>query len=119
MNETNLRTLVMMLRGAPQGYTRKEIAARLGVGDRMARQLIEDVVASGELPIICDRGESRNEEGRYRIARQDEIGLVNLELAELRARALSAFRRAKGLRMAFAESYQASALWLDEVEGIE
>ena len=113
------RQLVMMLKGTPEGYTRQQIAARLKTNDRAARQAIEELVTSGELPIVCDRGESRNEEGRYRIARQDEVELVNREVAELRARALSLFRRAKGLHDAFERSHQAAALWLDDLEGIE
>lgn len=107
--------LARLLKGNRDGYTRQEIAARLDLNDRAARQVIEDLVASGELPVVCDRGPNGRQEGHYRIARADEVEVVNTEIRELRNRALSALKRAKGLHLAYQEQHQASSLFLEDV----
>ena len=92
----HLRTL---LKGNPNGLTRAELAYRLHQPDRAVRQLIEDTVAAGELPIVADR--TNGGEARYRIAGKDEIDLITNEHHELTSRALSLHRRAKGLLLAW------------------
>ncbi len=108
-------TLAMRLQGTTDGYTRSQIASLLGVSDRAARQLIEDLVSWGALPLLCDRGESGREEGRYRIAKQHEVERVNRELNELTSRGLSALRRAKGLRIAYQHAHNAGDMFLADV----
>lgn len=115
MNHLEKATLLRMLKGNRDGYTRQQIADRLNLSDRAARQAIEDVVSSGELPIVCDRGTTGREEGRYRVARADEVEIVNTEIRELRNRALSALKRAKGLHLAYQEQHQAASLFLEDV----
>jgi len=105
--------LKTLLQGSRQGLTRSQVAARLGVNDRAARQAIENLVASGELPIICDRSTG---EGHYRIAHEDEVELVNAELREHKARAMSSLRRMKGLHTAFLQRNHGAALFLEEPE---
>lgn len=116
VNGNDAQRLGMMLKGTPEGLTREQVAARLNVSDRAARQAIEDVVATGELPIICDRGDSGREEGRYRIAGPGEVQAVNQEIREHRNRAMSALRRAKGLHTAFLAQNHGAALFLDSPE---
>lgn len=108
-------TLAMRLKGTRDGLTRRQIADLLGVSDRAARQLVEDLTVWSALPILCDRGESGREEGRYRIATASEVERVNRELQELTSRGLSALRRAKGLRTAYQQTHQAGALFLADV----
>lgn len=107
--------LAMRLRGTTDGLTRRQIADTLGVSDRAARQLVEDLTAWGALAILCDRGESGREEGRYRVATASEVERVNRELNELSSRGLSALRRAKGLRTAYQQAHQAGSLFLADV----
>lgn len=113
--DQNAETAARLLRGRREGLTRRELADRLESDDRAARQAVEDLISSGFLPIVCDRGESGREEGRYRIAGPDEVERVNRELQELTSRGLSALRRAKGLRTAYQEQHQAGALFLADV----
>jgi hypothetical protein len=106
------RALLRALAGHARGFTREELAARLGLSDRRMRDLIEDVVATGAEPIICDRTGGA---GRYRIARSDEWDAVNRECAEDLARAVSMHRKAKGRRLAFQRKYTAGDLFLASV----
>lgn len=110
-----MNPVAQYIQGTRQGLTRAELAARTGMSDRQVRQAIEDLIASGAMPVICDRGESGREEGRYRIAGPHEVERVNRELNELTSRGLSALRRAKGLRLAYQEQHQAGALFLADV----
>jgi len=103
------------LRGTRDGMTRAQLADRTGMSDRAVRQAIEDLIATGELAVICDRGDTGREEGRYRIAGPDEVERVNRELQELTSRGLAALRRAKGLRTAYQQQHQAGALFLADV----
>jgi hypothetical protein len=103
--------LILLLRGSPKGYTREELQHRLRLGDRAIRQLIEDIVAGGHLPIVSD-----NATAHYRIAGRDEIELVNTEHHELQARALSLHRRAKGLLTAWQAYHQGGALFVPATE---
>lgn len=113
--EPKHRELMNYLQGNPTGYTREELARRLGTTDRGARQIIEEVVSSGALPIICDRGESGTKEGRYRIAGADEYDRVNDEIREHYNRAMSSLKRAKGLRLAYQQHHEASSMFLTDV----
>jgi hypothetical protein len=106
--------LILLLRGTPKGYTREELQHRLRLGDRAIRQLVEDLVAFGHLPIVADR--TAGGEARYRIAGRDEIDLVNTEHHELQARALSLHRRAKGLLNAWQAYHQGGALFMPVTE---
>jgi len=105
--------LERLIRGNRAGFTRAELANRLHQPDRAVRQLIEDTVASGRLPIVCDRASG---EGRYRIAGRDEIDLVTIEHSELQSRALSLHRRAKGLLNAWQAYHQGGALFVPATE---
>lgn len=98
-----------LMRGNPRGLTRTELAYRLRVPDRAVRQLIEDAVASGKLPIVADR--TNGGDARYRLAGRDEIDLVNAEHGELLSRALSLHRRAKGLLTAWEHTHNAGSLF--------
>jgi hypothetical protein len=102
--------LERLIKGSPRGLTRAELAYRLNQPDRAIRQLIEDAVASGRLPIVCDR--TSGGEGRYRLAKMDEIDLVNAEHTELHKRAVSLHRRSKGLLTAFQTYYQGGSLFM-------
>jgi len=104
--------LERLIRGTPRGLTRVELAHRLHQPDRAVRQLIEDAVASGRLPIVCDR--SAGGEGRYRLAKMDEIELVNAESDELYKRAVSLHKRHRGLLTAFQTFYQGGGLFVSE-----
>ena len=97
--------LRVLLLGNPRGLTRAQLTHRLNQPDRAVRQLIEDVVARGELPVVADR--TQGGEAHYRIAGRDEIELVTNEHRELVNRALSMHKRAKGLLLAW-ESHHAS-----------
>jgi hypothetical protein len=99
-----------IMRGNPKGFTRAELAYRLRLTDRQVRQLIEDAVASGALPIVADR--TAGSDARYRIARMDEIDLINAEHHETLSRALSLHRRAKGLLDAFQTFHQGGNLFM-------
>jgi hypothetical protein len=102
--------LERLIKGSPRGLTRAELAYRLNTPDRAVRQLIEDAVASGKLPIVCDR--TSGGEGRYRLAKMDEIDLINAEHTELHKRAVSLHRRSKGLLTAFQTYYQGGSLFM-------
>jgi len=103
--------------GSREGLTRQHLSARTGLSDRAVRQIIEELVCDSALPVICDRGDTGREEGRYRIAGAgpDEVERVNRELQELTSRGLAALRRAKGLRTAYQQQHQAGALFLADV----
>jgi hypothetical protein len=101
--------LERLIKGSPRGLTRAELAYRLNQPDRAIRQLIEDAVASGRLPIVCDR--TNGGEGRYRIARVDEVDLVRREIEELEARLKSLGKRITGLRRAHQEYHGAGSLF--------
>jgi predicted ArsR family transcriptional regulator len=108
--------LVLQLKGNPRGMTRTELAYRLRLGDRTVRQLIEDLVAGGHLPIVADRTDGG--EARYRIAGRDEIDLVATEHHELVSRALSLHRRAKGLLNGWQSYHQGGALFMPATEDL-
>jgi len=88
-------TLRAWLKNNERGYTREQLANVLHVDDRQVRRMIEVAVASGELPIICDR--DGGGEGRYRIAGADEVDRVRREHDELVDRARATLARARGL----------------------
>jgi predicted ArsR family transcriptional regulator len=98
-----------LMRGERRGLTRAELAYRLRIPDRAVRQLIEDSVASGKLPIVADR--TNGGEARYRLAGRDEIDLINAEHHELLSRALSLHRRAKGLLVAWEHTHNTGNLF--------
>jgi hypothetical protein len=101
--------LAVLLKGNRQGYTRSELAYRLRVPDRKVRQLVEDAIVQHGLPLVADR--SAGGEARYRLARSDEIDLVNAEHGELLSRALSLHRRAKGLLTAWEHTHNTGNLF--------
>ena len=109
---TSAEHLDRLVRGAPKGYTRQELAHRLRIPDRQVRQLIEDAVASAALPIVADR--TGGGEARYRLAGRDEIELVNTEVAEHHARAASSRRRAEGLRRGFMTFWETGSLFMHQ-----
>ena len=100
----------------PEGLTRQQGAQQLNTSDREFRRLVESAVASGWLPIIPDRGTTGQEEARYRIARADEVELLNAQVSELKARAIASHERARGLRDAFLAHHSAGALFTPDVE---
>ena len=104
--------LERLIRGNPRGLTRVELSHRLHLGDRTIRELIETAVADGRLPIVCDR--TSGGEGRYRLAKMDEIELVNAESDELYKRAVSLHKRHRGLLTAFQTFYQGGGLFVSE-----
>lgn len=104
--------LERMLRGTPEGLTRQDLVWRLKLPDRKVRQLIEDLVAGGHLPIVADR--TQGGEAKYRVPRADEIDLVNAEHAELQARAISLHERARGLVNAFQRHHATGSLFFHE-----
>jgi hypothetical protein len=106
--------LARLIRGEHRGFTRAELTHRLRMHDRQVRALIEDLVAGGHYPIVADR--TAGGEARYRIARRDEIDLVNAEAAELRSRAVSLIKRAKGLENSFMTHHEMGALFFSTVE---
>jgi hypothetical protein len=106
--------LILQLKGNPKGLTREELQHRLRLGDRAVRQLVEDLVAFGHLPIVADR--TAGGEARYRIAGRDEIELVTTEHHELQSRALSLHRRARGLLTAWQAYHQGGALFVPATE---
>lgn len=112
-----------LLLGNPEGITRQQGVRRLGLDgkdpDRKLRDLVADIVAAAWLPIVNDRGDTNNREGRYRIARSDEVDAVNREAAEIQARAMSLHARGKGLRDAFQAHHHAGSLFLPEAPDLE
>jgi len=88
-------TLRAWLKNNDRGFTRDQLARLLHQDDRRVRRMIEAVVTNGELPIICDR--DGGGEGRYRIARADEVDRVRREHDELVNRARATLAHAKGL----------------------
>ena len=104
------KALARQLRGNPRGLTRTELAHRLRLGDRAVRQLIEDLVAGGHLPIVADRTDGG--EARYRIAGVNDIEAVTTEHHELQSRALSLHKRARGLLNAWQAYHQGGGLFM-------
>ena len=98
-----------LMRGEKRGFTRAELAHRLRIPDRAVRQLIEDMVSSGTLPIVPDR--RAGGEARYRFAGRDEIDLVTSYHGELISRALSLHRHAKGLLIAWEHAHNTGNLF--------
>ena len=108
----HLATLKRLLTGEPRGFTRQQLAARLGVDDRQARDLIAELVTLAALPVIADRA---NGEARYRIAQAHEWDAVNSECNEMLKRAISIHRRAKGLRAAYQVMHSTGDLFLKDI----
>lgn len=107
--------LLARLRGRPEGMTRSEIASTFDLGDRAARDLIAELRASAIAPVLCDRGPSNREEGRYRIAQAHETEAVNREINERVSRGKSEFEAARGIRTAFQNVHQSGSLFLTGV----
>ena len=103
------KTLLTLLKSHRYGLTRAELAQRLRLSDRAVRALVEDLVAGGHVPVIADR--TAGTDARYRIARSDEIDLVNAYHHETLSRAMSLHRRAKGLLDAFQSWHQGGNLF--------
>ena len=118
MNETsaNLATLKRLLMGSKEGFTRQQLAQRLNVDDRQARDLIAELVTLAALPVIADR---QHGEARYRIAQAHEHDLVNRECEEDLKRAISLHRKAKGRRAAYQVMHSTGDLFLKEVPELE
>jgi predicted ArsR family transcriptional regulator len=112
---TDQARVAMLIKGTRKGMTRAQLVDRTGMSDRAIRQTIEDLITSGNLAIVCDRGDTGREEGRYRLAGADEVERVNRELNELTSRGISALRRAKGLRIAYEHAYHGGSLFLADV----
>ena len=112
----NLATLKRLLTGEPRGFTRQQLAQRLNVDDRQARDLIAELVTLAALPIIADR---TNGEARYRIAQAHEWDAVNSECNEMLKRAISIHRRAKGLRAAYQVMHSTGDLFLKDIPDLE
>ena len=108
----NLATLKRLLLGTTEGFTRQQLAQRLNVDDRQARDLIAELVTLAALPVIADRA---NGEARYRIAQAHEWDAVNSECNEMLKRAISIHRRAKGLRAAYQVMHSTGDLFLKDI----
>ena len=107
--------LTQLLRGSTFGFTRDELAQRLGMNDRAMRDLIETTVAESDYPILPPTVTG----GVYRIAQPHEHHLVNLANEQDTRRAKSLHRKAKGRRLAFERRYHAGSLFLDSVPELE
>ena len=103
--------LTQLLRGSRNGFTRAELKQRLQLSDRATRDLIAETVTAGHLPILSPDGD---DEGRYRLARVDDIEAVNAEHHRTISRALSLHARAKGLLNAFQTYHQSGFLFTPE-----
>jgi len=108
---TDRDRLTQLLRGNPDGYSRDELAARLGLSDRSMRDLIEDAVAESDYPILPPTVTG----GVYRLAQPHEHELVNQANQQDTKRAISLHRKARGRQQAFERRYQAGALFLERV----
>lgn len=108
---TDRDRLEQLLKGNPEGFTRDQIAARLGLSDRAMRKLIEEAVTESDWPILPPTVTG----GVYRLAQPHEYDLVNQANREDRARAMSSLVKAKGRLLAFQRRYQAGALFLEHV----
>ena len=107
--------LTQLLRGSTFGYTRDELAQRLGMNDRAMRDLIETTVAESDYPILPPTVTG----GVYRIAQAHEYDLVNHANEQDTRRARSLHRKAAGRRRAFERRYQTGGLFLDSVPELE
>lgn len=109
-------SLLRTLRGNHAGFTRFELAGRLGLHERSVRDLIEDIVAAGVEPIIAER--IGNKKARYRIAQAHEHDLVNAANHEDYARAVSLHKKSRGRLAAFERKY-APSMFLADVPDLE
>ncbi len=112
---TDRDLLIQALSGERAGFTRTQLAHRLRMDDRALRDLIAEVVTSGEECILPPTITG----GTYRLARQGEHDLVNRANAEDRSRAMSSLGKAKGRLLAFERKFQAGALFLDNVPDLD
>jgi len=110
-------TLRAWLKNNARGYTREQLENLLHEDDREVRRLIEQAVADGELPIICDRDGRRP--GRYRIAGPTEFDRVRREHDELVERARSTLARARGLLRAHELYHSAGSLFAPATPDLE
>lgn len=108
---TDRDRLTQLLRGHPPGYTRDELAKRLALTDRPMRDLIEDVVADSDWPILPPPVTG----GVYRLAQPHEHELVNRANRQDTSRAISLHKKARGRQLAFERRYQAGALFIEQV----
>jgi hypothetical protein len=97
-----------LLKGQPAGYSRDELASRLKLPDRAVRDLIADAIITHGIPIVSPGAGG----GRYRLARRDEIHVINDEVRELRAREASVRRRWQNLERAWLDYHAAGSLFL-------
>ena len=106
----------------PEGITRQQGIQRLNLKgsdpDRELRDLVAEIVRSGWLPIIADRGASNRVEGRYRIARVTEVDALKREALEHHSRAMKSHLRSRGLVDAFQAHHHLGALLLADVPTI-
>ena len=109
--------VAQLLMGWPQGVTRSEATRRLGMHDRAFRQAVEDITASGWLPIVPDR--SNGGEAKYRIAGPTEVELVSNASQEDHSRAVSLHKRSKGRLEAFRAHHTAGSLFVPDVAELE
>lgn len=107
------RNVARLLLGRTEGVTREEAARRLDLPDRAFRQAVEEIVASGWLPVVADR--TRAGEAKYRIAGPEEVELVNSASREDHARAVSLHKRSRGRLEAFRAHHSAGSLFLEDV----
>lgn len=105
--------IARLLIGNPEGITREWAERLSGMTDRAFRQAMENVVASGWLPVVADR--TAGGKARYRIAGPDETELVNSASREDHARALSLHKRSRGRVQAFQAHHGAGSLFLADV----
>lgn len=112
---TDRERLEQLLKGNPHGFTRDQLAERLGLPDRAMRKLIEEAVANSAWPILPPTVTG----GVYRLAQPHEYDLVNQANAEDRARAMSSLVKARGRLLAFQRRYQAGGLFLHPVPDLE
>lgn len=112
---TDRDRLEQLLRGNPDGFTRDQLAQRLGLPDRAMRKLIEEAVADSDWPILPPTVTG----GVYRLAQPHEYELVNQANREDRARAISSLTKARGRHLAFQRRYSSGALFLDPVPTLE
>ena len=109
--------VAQLLSGRPEGVTRRQAADRLPMSDRAFRQVIEDITASGWLPIVADRSDGG--EAKYRVLAASEVELAEAASREDNSRAISLHKRARGRISAFRALHSAGNLFLTDIEPLE
>ena len=116
MLSDKLQRLTRLLEGEPRGYTRGQLADRLGVDDREMRDLVTEANRLGLLPILSPKRGIRE---HYRIAQAHEWDAVNAACEEDAKRGRKLHGRAAGRRSAWAKRYSAGDLFLKAIPPLE